>query len=164
MALSPDLAQFANKASGVYRLEFDKSQTASIPAEQIRLVVGFSKKGPFQTPIFVPDTGFFEEVFGNIDRGLERKGSYFHRTALAALERGPILALNLLRLNNDTDSAFVDKVEYQTMSTSVCTENPAEGEALYSGFYNKDRFWFPSTSDFLENIGDLNKGVIQLLT
>ena len=70
MALSPDLAQFANGASGIYRLEFDKSQTASIPAEQIRLVVGFSKKGPFQTPIFVPDTGFFEEVYGVIDRGL----------------------------------------------------------------------------------------------
>ena len=161
MALSPDLAQFANGASGIYRLEFDKSQTASIPAEQIRLVVGFSKKGPFQTPIFVPDTGFFEEVYGPIDRGLERKGSYFHRTALSALERGPILALNLLRLNNDLDSAFVDKVEYQTMSTSICMENPAENEALYSGFYNKDRFWFPSTSSFLDNIGELNQGLIQ---
>lgn len=161
MALSPDLAQFANKASGVYRLEFDKSQTASIPAEQIRLVVGFSKKGPFQTPIFVPDTGFFEEVFGNIDRGLERKGSYFHRTALAALERGPILALNLLRLNDDETSFNVDKIKYQAMSASACTANPQDDEALYSGFYNKDRFWFPSTSAFMENIGELNTKLIQ---
>lgn len=161
MALSPDLAQFANKASGIYRLEFDKSQTATIPAETIRLVVGFSKKGPFQTPVFVPDTGFFEEVYGPIDRGLERKKSYFHRTALAALERGPILALNLLRLNNDEDSVNVDKVEYQTLSASICTANQVEKEALYSGFYNKDRFWFPETEAFLENIGDINKGIIQ---
>lgn len=161
MALSQDLAQFANKASGVYRLEFDKSQTASIPAEQIRLVVGFSKKGPFQTPIFVPDTGFFEEVFGTVDRGLERKGSFFHRTALAALERGPILALNLLRLNDDLDSAYVDKIEYQSLSTSVCKENAPKDEALYSGFYNKDRFWFPSTNSFLENIDENKSSIIQ---
>ena len=38
MALSPQLLQF--KSSGVYRLEFDKSQTVNIPAETIRLVVG----------------------------------------------------------------------------------------------------------------------------
>ena len=158
MALSSELAQL--KSSGIYRLEFDKSQTANVPAEQIRLVVGYSKKGPFNTPIFVPDTGFFEQVFGPIDRGLERKASYFHRTAQAALERGPIIALNLLRLNNDTTSANVDKVEYQVFSTNVSQANPVEKEALYSGFYNKDRFWFPEDKAFLNNIG-LNKGLIQ---
>lgn len=160
MALSSDLAQFANRASGIYRLEFDKSQTASVPAEQIRLVVGFSKQGPFQTPVFVPDTGFFEEVFGVIDRSLERKGSYFHRTALATLERGPILALNLLRLNDDLNSLTPDVVEYKPMSASATATNGPENEALFSGFYNKDRFWFPSTEAFLENIG-LDKKLIQ---
>lgn len=160
MALSSDLAQFANGASGIYRLEFNKSQTASVPAEQIRLVVGYSNKGPFQTPVFVPDTGFFQEVFGQIDRSLERKGSYFHRTALAALERGPILALNLLRLNDDLDSLSPDVVEYKSMSTSVADVNNASRDALFSGFYNKDRFWFPSTEAFLENI-ELNKQLIQ---
>ena len=160
MALSPELAQF--KSSGIYRLEFDKSQTANVPAEQIRLVVGYSKKGPFNTPVFVPDTGFFEQVFGGIDRGLERKGSYFHRTAQAALERGPIIVLNLLRLNNDTTSANADKVDYQVFSTNVSQANPVEKEALYSGFYNKDRFWFPEDKSFLNNIG-LNKGLIQLV-
>jgi hypothetical protein len=160
MALSPQLAQF--KSSGIYRLEFDKSQTANVPAEQIRLVVGYSKKGPFNTPIFVPDTGFFEQVFGPIDRGLERKGSYFHRTSQAALERGPIIVLNLLRLNNDTSSANVDKVEYQVMSTNVSQPNPPEKEALYSGFYNKDRFWYPEDKAFLNNI-TTNKGLLQFV-
>lgn len=160
MALSPQLAQF--KSSGIYRLEFDKSQTANVPAEQIRLVVGYSKKGPFNTPVFVPDTGFFEQVYGPIDRGLERKGSFFHRTAQAALERGPIIALNLLRLNNDTTSAQVDKVEYQVISTNVSNVNPPEKDALYSGFYNKDRFWFPEDKSFLNNIG-ANKGLIQFV-
>ena len=53
MALSPQLQQF--KSSGVYRLEFDKSQTVNIPAETIRLVVGRSKKGPYNTPVFIED-------------------------------------------------------------------------------------------------------------
>lgn len=159
MALSPELLQF--KSSGVYRLEFDKSQTASIPAEQIRLVVGFSKEGPFNTPVFVSDTGFFTNTFGSLDRTLERKGSYFHRTALAALERGPILALNLLRLDNDPVTG--DKVEYQTFSTASTSVNEAEKTALYSGFYNKDKFWFPEDKAFLNNIGSTNTGVIQFV-
>ena len=62
MALSPQIAAF--KSSGVYRLEFDKSQTVAIPAEQLRLIVGFSRKGPFNTPVFCPDSGFFRSVFG----------------------------------------------------------------------------------------------------
>ena len=159
MALSADLLQF--KSSGVYRLEYDKSQTASIPSDQIRLVVGFSKEGPFNTPVFVSDSGFFTNIYGDIDRTLERKGSYFHRTALAALERGPILALNLLRLNNDSESG--DKVQYQTFSVSATGVNAAEKSALYSGFYNKDKFWFPQDLPFLNNIGSTNTGVIQMV-
>lgn len=161
MALSPELLQF--KSSGVYRLEFDKSQVASIPAEQIRMVVGFSKEGPFNTPVFVSDTGFFQNVFGPLDRTLERKGSYFHRTALSALERGPILALNLLRLNNDLESASPDIVDYQTFSTASTEVNPIEKNALFSGFYNKDKFWFPEDLAFLNNIGSVNTGVIQMV-
>ena len=80
MALSPSLQQF--KSSGVYRLEFDKSQITNIPSETIRLIIGFSKKGPFNTPVFVQDSVFFKTVFGDIDTTLERKGSFFHRTVL----------------------------------------------------------------------------------
>ena len=100
MALPANIQQF--KSSGVYRLEFDKSQLINIPAETIRLVIGYSNKGPFNTPIFVPDAVFFRDVFGDIDNGLELKGSYFHRSCLTALDRGPILALNLMILPIDT--------------------------------------------------------------
>ena len=93
MALSPQLLQF--KSSGVYRLEFDKSQTSNIPAETIRLIVGHSKKGPYNSPVLISTTEQFIQVFGSIDKNLENKGMFFHRSALAALTRGPILALNL---------------------------------------------------------------------
>tara|TARA_R100000900_G_scaffold146317_1_gene135600 strand:- start:4297 stop:7491 length:3195 start_codon:yes stop_codon:yes gene_type:complete len=149
MALDPKITTL--KASGTYRFEFDKSQVVSIPAEQTRLVIGFSKKGPVNTPVFVPDTAFFKQVFGDIDRNLEKKESYFHRSCLTALERGPILALNLLRLDDQ-----VDKVEYLKFLCATAEENIQSNtgaEAKYSGFFNQDKFWFPDTDAFLNNVG-----------
>ena len=150
MALDPKITSL--KAAGTYRFEFDKSQVVSIPAEQTRLIIGFSKKGPVNTPVFVPDTSFFKQVFGEIDRNLEKKDSFFQRSCLTALERGPILALNLLRLDDD-----VDVVEYIKMATA-CTphgiqSNGPDPTAPYSGMFNQDKFWYPDTDSFLKNIG-----------
>jgi len=157
MALDPKIASL--KAAGTYRFEFDKSQVVSIPANQTRLVVGFSKKGPFNTPVFVPDTAFFKQVFGDIDRNLERKDSYFHRSCLAALERGPILALNLLALDSN------DNVDYIKLGTSATPEaqNNAGGNGEYQKFYNRDKFFFPDTDAFLDNVG-ANRTTLSSLT
>jgi len=147
MALDPKIASL--KAAGTYRFEFDKSQVVSIPANQTRLIVGFSKRGPFNTPVFVPDTAFFKQVFGDIDRNLERKDSYFHRSCLSALERGPILALNLLALDSDDT---VDYIKLGTASTPEAQINAgASGE--YQKFYNRDKFFFPDSDAFLDNVG-----------
>ena len=151
MALSPQIAAF--RSAGVYRLEFDKSQTVAIPAEQLRLVIGFSRKGPFNTPVFCPDTAFFKAVFGDINRIDERKGSFFHRSCLAALERGPILALNLWRLNNSTDGTGDYDEAFLFSSSATETNQGFTTEALFSGYYNQDKFWYPSTESFLTNIG-----------
>ena len=134
MALPANIQQF--KSSGVYRLEFDKSQLINIPAETIRLVIGYSNKGPFNTPIFVPDASFFRNVFGDIDNGLELKGSYFHRSCLTALDRGPILAINLMRLDNSVTA------EYRAMSAQSDMINKVEGSSPVSNFFNRDKFWF----------------------
>ena len=147
MALDPKIASL--KAAGTDRFEFDKSQVVSIPANQTRLIVGFSKRGPFNTPVFVPDTAFFKQVFGDIDRNLERKDSYFHRSCLSALERGPILALNLLALDSDDT---VDYIKLGTASTPEAQINAgASGE--YQKFYNRDKFFFPDSDAFLDNVG-----------
>ena len=157
MALDPKIASL--KAAGTYRFEFDKSQVVSIPANQTRLVVGFSKKGPFNTPVFVPDTAFFKQVYGDIDRNLERKDSFFHRSCLAALERGPILALNLLSLDS-TDK--VNAVRFATACTPEVQSNIG-ADYEYSKFYNRDKFWYPSTTDFLTNVG-ANTSTLSALT
>lgn len=147
MALDPKIASL--KAAGTYRFEFDKSQVVSIPANQTRLIVGFSKKGPFNTPVFIPDTAFFKQVFGDIDRNLERKDSYFHRSCLSALERGPILALNLLNLDSD------DNVEYLKFGTAATPEAQSNSGATaeYQRMYNRDKFFYPDSDAFLDNVG-----------
>lgn len=153
MALDPQIASI--KAAGTYRFEFDKSQIVSIPANQTRLIAGFSKKGPFNTPVFIPDTSFFKQVFGDIDRNLERKDSYFHRSCLAALERGPILALNLLSLDAN------DEVEFIKLGTSVTPniQNNISTDGEYQRFYNRDKFFFPDANAFLDNV-DANRNVL----
>ncbi len=134
MALPANIQQF--KSSGVYRLEFDKSQLINIPTETIRLVIGYSNKGPFNTPIFVPDVQFFTSVFGGIDNGLELKGSYFHRSCLTALDRGPIIVLNLLNLDDSVTA------EFRALSSASDSTNHVEGDSPVSKFFNQDKFWF----------------------
>jgi hypothetical protein len=134
MALPANIQQF--KSSGVYRLEFDKSQLINIPAETIRLVIGYSNKGPFNTPVFCPDNVFFTDVFGSIDTGLELKGSYFHRSCLTALDRGPILALNLMKLDDSV------KGEFRALSAQSNAHNHIEYDSPVSEFFNQDKFWF----------------------
>jgi hypothetical protein len=179
MALSPSLQQF--KSSGVYRLEFDKSQIINIPTETIRLVIGFSKKGPFNTPVLVPDSVFFNAVFGDIDTALERKGSFLHRTVLTCLTRGPVIVLNLLKLTD------VDKSQTVSISTSATnlyspTTDLASVDTLpgatslpVSSFFNKDKFWFTDpqallktrgakTKKFLLNVANTGRSTFSILT
>lgn len=148
MALSPQLQQF--KSSGVYRLEFDKSQTVNIPAETIRLVVGRSKKGPYNTPVFIEDVEQFIQVFGSIDKSLERKGMFFHRSAIEALSRGPILALNLTSADEDDTVSIV----------SPATNSSQEGlshvnlTSQYSEVFDTDKFWTPNDAKLLAAAGN----------
>jgi len=142
MALSPQLLQF--KSSGVYRLEFDKSQTVNIPAETIRLVVGHSKKGPYNTPVLVDSTEQFINVFGSIDRNLEKKGMFFHRSALAALTRGPILALNLAGVDAADTISYVAPSTLGADNLMGYTGSAMSGSDSYSDFFNTEKFWSPS--------------------
>ena len=158
-----DLGQF--KASGIYTLEFDASETIVLNTQTIRLVVGFSRKGPFNAPVYLPDSKTAKQVFGDIDTFLERRGSYFHRALYTCLQVGPIFGLNLMPLNNDSDRG--DKVPYQSLSIATTEANGKKVFKLYSSFYNKERFWFPDESYFLGNVnspGSINAGKLFNIT
>ena len=160
-----DLSQF--KASGVYTLEFDASENIIINPSTIRLVVGYSNIGPFNTPVYCPDITTFQTVFGDIDRSLEKKGSFFHRSGLVCLQSGPIFAVNLRILNNTVDefgnpdyAAGADVARYRAFSMDTEERNGANAtggyldplsrqDKLLSSYYNKEKFWFPDTTYLL---------------
>lgn len=159
MALDKQLINL--KSAGVYRFEEDRSQIIDMPVSQTRLMMGFSKKGPFNTPVYIRDTKQFKDIFGDIDRTLEKKGSYFHRSCLTALLTGPIYVMNMLKLNDTdpcTEEEFeaghtdLDEVGYLRMSTAANVKNDKFKKALYSGMYNTDKFWYADSGAFLNNI------------
>jgi len=158
MALSPQLQQF--KSSGVYRLEFDKSQTVNIPVETIRLVVGRSRKGPYNTPVLIEDTEQFVQVFGGIDKSLERKGMFFHRSALEALSRGPILALNLTAKDENDLINGVSPVTAggdQGLTAATLTDE-------FSKAFDTGKFWAPDDEKVLALAGNTTASSTNALT
>ena len=142
-----DLSQF--KASGVYTLEFDASANVILTTQTIRLVVGFSNKGPFNAPVYIPDVTTALAIFGDIDRTLEAKGSFFQRSIFTCLNAGPVFALNLLRLNSDDSSPTADKTPYIGYSVDTEQPNGILRDKLLASYYNKERFWYADTNYFL---------------
>ena len=133
------------KRPGIFIEEFDKSVISSPVVEGItNLVIGVSKKGPVNTPIRVTTTGELESIFGQLDRSLERKGSFFHRTVSKMLETAPVFAMNLL-LTDDT----LDVIEYQSISSSAGYSNDIEREGPYRRFFDTTGFWKRDTEAFI---------------
>ena len=79
------------KSSGIYRFVWDKSQVPAQTAETLRLVVGYSEKGPFNTPVYIETIVDFISIFGNVSKRLERRGVFFHRMAIQALSAFGVL-------------------------------------------------------------------------
>ena len=145
-----DLSQF--KASGVYTIEFDQSESIVLNTQTTRLVIGFSKKGPINAPVFCQDVKTAKRIFGEIDTTLEARGSFFHRSLFTCLETGPCFALALMPLNDDEETSNPDMDVFRSFSLSTTEANGATVAKLYSSFFNKERFYFPDTQYFLANV------------
>ena len=149
MAIDIELAGL--KAAGTYRFERDLSalpgNDATSAYSNLRLIVGFSKKGPFNSVQLISDSSQFIKLYGNIDRSLEKRGSYFHRSALSALSAGPILCLNLLSLDPDKD-----QVMHRSISANVKKSNRSICTIPYQTVYNTDKFWFLCSDSYLGSV------------
>ena len=129
MAIPVQFQQF--KSAGVYRVVYDRSTVLGTEAELLRLVVGYSPKGPFNTPVYVKSVSDFKTMFGGISKALEKRGCFFHRTCIHALEAGPILALNLKPFS--TESVGCAAISNDGIDTS----NPKKVTEIY----DTTRFW-----------------------
>ena len=148
-----DLGKY--KRPGIFINEIDQS-IIELPVQDvlINLVPGFSKKGPFNTPIYVTNPADFTAIFGDDDRRLENKGSFFHKTVKQMLKSGPIWALNLLSTNPNRD-----KVDWQTISVSSQYQNADVKRSAYESFFNRQAFWERDTDAFLNVVKANNYGV-----
>lgn len=161
MAIPVALQSF--KAAGIYRMIFDKSTVLNEDTNILRLVVGYSEKGPFNTPVYVSSVSEFKSIFGDGSKKLEKRGVYFHRLAKQCLQKYPILALNLKKFANE-------KVSGITVSTLGYN---ADGEPLLdqikpidfyvNDIYDTTRFWMLDANRLheIESVnedGSYNKG------
>ena len=152
------------KAAGVYTLEIDNSQRTTVSTQAVRLIPGFSEKGPFNRPVLLETDADRLSVFGDVDTKMEHKGCYFNRMLRTMLEQGPVIALNLL--NVDKTVKGPDQVNYAALSLSAGEANPKIvgkldkfaqydyknsdneyieyiGNVPFAGLYNRSRFWIP---------------------
>jgi hypothetical protein len=138
---------------GIYIEETDNSIIeAPVQNVLINLVPGFSKKGPFNNPVYIENKTDFERVFGNIDYQLERKGSYFHRTCLKMIETGPIWALNLLDTVPNRDQLNWVSVSCSAKNSSSDFDNPKKSD--YERFFNRQDLWERDSQSFLDLVND----------
>lgn len=152
MAIPVYLQQF--KAAGIYRVVFDKSAIQNVDSEILRLVVGYSEKGPFNIPVYIKNSADFIEMFGNISKKLEKRGIYFHRLALQMLTAGPILCLNLKKFDGETVMGSTISTEFNYKFAPIDTV-----ELNIEDIYDTTRFWELNA----ENLNELRSVNGQLL-
>lgn len=131
------------KSSGMYRFTFDKSQLPAADAETMRLVIGYSDKGPFNNPVYIDSKQDFINLFGNVNKRLEKKGVFFHRLALQALSAGPILALNLKPFNKSSEDGTMEQIDFVSFNPcDVTNQAPLNVNQLnVLDLFDRDRFW-----------------------
>jgi hypothetical protein len=133
------------KRPGIFIEEFDQSVISSPVVEGItNLIIGSSKKGPINTPIRLTTISDLESIFGPLDRQLERKGSFFHRTVSKMLEIAPVFAMNVLLTDDE-----LDRIEYKSLSASSDFSNDVKREGPYRRFFDTTGFWKRDTDSFI---------------
>lgn len=146
-----DLTQF--KSAGVYTVEIDNSERITVTTQSLRLVPGFSSVGPFNTPVFIRSTRDRDKFYGPIDKKLEKRGSFFHRSIETCLLTAPVFAINLLSINTTTDATLntdvVDCMALGVDSSSAIPTTPVDD--YYFNFFNRERFWKPDT-EYLQGV------------
>jgi hypothetical protein len=141
------------KRPGIFIEEFDQSIITSPVVDGItNMIIGVSKKGPVNTPILLKTLGDLEAIFGQLDRNLERKGSFYHRTISKMLETSPIYAINLLATDDNLDT-----IEYRSLSSASNYNNDIVRTAPYRRFFDTTGFWKKDTESFT-NITKNNAG------
>jgi hypothetical protein len=148
-----NIAEF--RRPGIFIKEIDQSiRQTPVQDTIVNLVPGFSKKGPVNRPVLISSPQELQDVFGAIDRNLESKGSFFHRTIQNILSQSPVWALNLLKTDDE-----LDLLPWKSVSLSSSIVNAPLLKDPYSRFFNRNEFWERDTESFL-NIAKSKSNIV----
>ena len=153
--LALDLSQF--KSAGVYTIEVDQSERIVVTTQSLRLLPGFSKVGPFNAPVFIRSTRDRQRFYGEVDRKLERKGSFFHRSIDTALLQSPVFAINLLGGLDTAPDSSADTAQGISLSIDSSIDNLGIFTDKYINYFNRERFW-KADSEFLLGVASNKEG------
>ena len=141
------------KASGVYFVEVDNSViTRRSYNSASRLAVGFSTTGPFNRPVYLSGPADVTQLFGGIDRKLERRGCFTNRNIRTMVAKTPIFAINLMPIDTKDSETNSDTVGYATLSMCANHKNFADHKTLYAYMYDRSRFWIADENAFVKNV------------
>jgi len=151
-----DLSQF--KSAGVYTIEVDQSERIVVTTQSLRLLPGFSKVGPFNAPVFIRSSKDLLKFYGETDRKLERKGSFFHRSIETCLLQSPVFAINLLNVNQSPTDASTDTAQAISLSVDSNISNFGIYTDKFVNYFNRQRFW-KADSEYLLGVAQNKEGV-----
>lgn len=150
MALHIDLQNIvSNKPAGDYFIYYDRSIVPElVSASGLRILVGQSKQGVVNTLTYHDQWDSFKQIYGDVDRSIERNGSYFHRAAFTMLSGGtPIAAINLRAFDDTKDIA--GKIEFSATSNK---NNNNVKDVPYQNLFDRERFWKVAPDNVVDNV------------
>lgn len=140
------------KSSGVYFVEIDNSIAKGTNANAaLRLAVGFNENGPFNRPVYLSSAAECNELLGDIDRKLERRGCYTNRNIRTMVAKAPVYALNLLSVDTTDSSTNPDTVGFNAISFDASKQN-IPGKTLFANMYDRTKFWVADSSVMMNAI------------
>ncbi len=149
MALHTDLQNIvANKPAGEYFLYYDRSIVPEVvSASGLRILIGQSRKGIVNALTYHDQYSSFKQMYGDIDRTLERDGAFFHRSAFEMLSSGiPIAAINLRSFDDSLD--LTGKIE---LSARTDKNNQPLKTVPYRSLFDTERFWKVDKKAIVDN-------------
>ena len=145
------------KSSGVYFVEIDNSIAKGTNANAaLRLAVGFNENGPFNRPVYLSSAAECNELLGDIDRKLERRGCYTNRNIRTMVAKAPVYALNLLSVDTTDSPTNPDVVGFNAISFDASKQN-IPGKTLFANMYDRTKFWVADSSVMMNAIANASE-------
>jgi hypothetical protein len=135
------------KASGVYFEEIDNSISTGSTNTALRIAIGYNEMGPFNRPIYLSSTSDCDEILGDIDRRLERKGCFTNRNIRTMVKTAPVYALNLLNPGNA--STDICAISFDSAHKNI------DSSTLFKNLFDRSRFWIADSDKLMDCMPDV---------